>query len=536
MKATKLLALALCVAAVATSCRKNDETPKVEGKKIAVSAQMYNFTKATDTAFEEGDAIGLHILTNTTWLDNAKYTYTGGKLVAEQTNLWYTDEEVEADVLAYYPYKASAKYNAAGYTFTVNADQSTKGAYTASDLMVAATTSRPTASAVTLPFRHALSKVVLTIDNQLGEDIENVWFSGVYGTTTINLLDGGNQTSGSVGTIKAAKVNGNNWALIVVPQENIKPQLIVTTASKKQYTFDLAEAVTFSAGKVSSATVALTKESISTSFTPTITDWVADNELQFNQTEEGEGDIDIPFVSEESLLGVVGSFAASAWATDAILYTTPTEGLLVAENVVFVAGDDFKIRTAGTWEGNVNIGRNANAVNYIKANHYIAVENAGNSANIAVEADGTYDIYFNYNTMVVYVMADGEDYTTAVEQTENGEEPVTEEPELTDGMLYLAPNENWKADGARFAAYFFGAGEAWVSMTDSDADGIYEVGIPVGGYTSVIFCRMNPATTANNWNNKWNQTADLTIPTDGTNLYIVAEGAWDSGEGVWITK
>ncbi|MBO5805726.1 MAG: fimbrillin family protein [Tidjanibacter sp.] len=537
MKATKLLALALCVAAIATSCRKNDETPKVEGKQIAVSAQMYNFTKATDTAFEEGDAIGLHILTNTTWLDNAKYTYTGGKLVGEQTNLWYTDEEVEADVLAYYPYKASANYNAAGYTFTINADQSTEGAYTASDLMVAATTSRPTASAVTLPFRHALSKVVLTINNQLGEAIENVWFSGVYGTTTINLLDGGNQTSGSTGTIKAAKVNDTTWALIVVPQENIKPQLIVTTASKKQYTFDLAEAVTFSSGKVSSATVELTKESLSTSFTPTITDWVADNELQFNQTGEGEeGDIDVPFVAEESGLGVVGKFAASAWATDAILYTTPTQGLLVAEDVVMVAGDDFKIRTAGTWEGDVNIGRNANAVNYIKANHYIAVENDGNSANIAVEADGTYDIYFNQNTMVVYIMADGEDYTTAVEQTENGEEPVTEEPELTDGMLYLAPNANWKADGARFAAYFFEAGEAWVSMTDSDADGIYEVGIPVGGYTKVIFCRMNPATTANNWNNKWNQTADLVIPTDGTNLYTVAEGAWDSGEGAWSTK
>ena len=75
-----------------------------------------------------------------------------------------------------------------------------------------------------------------------------------------------------------------------------------------------------------------------------------------------------------------------------------------------------------------------------------------------------------------------------------------------------------------------------IGMTDTDGDGIYEVNIPVGGYPSVIFCRMNPSTTANNWDNKWNQTADLAIPTDGTNLYTVAEGAWDKGNGAWSTK
>jgi hypothetical protein len=73
-------------------------------------------------------------------------------------------------------------------------------------------------------------------------------------------------------------------------------------------------------------------------------------------------------------------------------------------------------------------------------------------------------------------------------------------------------------------------------MTDEDADGIYEAHIPVGGYTSVIFCRMNPNAAANNWNNKWNQTSDLIIPTDGTNLYTIEEGSWDNGTGTWSTK
>ena len=98
--------------------------------------------------------------------------------------------------------------------------------------------------------------------------------------------------------------------------------------------------------------------------------------------------------------------------------------------------------------------------------------------------------------------------------------------------LYLKPNANWKVDNARFAAYFFGNGEAWVSMTDADGDGVYECESPSKNYTNVIFCRMNPSTTANNWNNKWNQTADLTY--DGSkNFYTVKEGTWDKGGGTW---
>ena len=101
--------------------------------------------------------------------------------------------------------------------------------------------------------------------------------------------------------------------------------------------------------------------------------------------------------------------------------------------------------------------------------------------------------------------------------------------------LYLTPNDNWKKDNARFAAYFFGNGETWVSMTKVAGEtDLYEVTIPTAKkYPNVIFCRMNPSASANNWNNKWNQTADLLIPTDGTNHYTVKAGTWDKGGGTW---
>ena len=72
-------------------------------------------------------------------------------------------------------------------------------------------------------------------------------------------------------------------------------------------------------------------------------------------------------------------------------------------------------------------------------------------------------------------------------------------------------------------------------MTDSDGDGIYECSVPEGA-PSVIFCRMNSGTTENNWNNKWNQTGDLTVPTDGKNLFTVPDTGWDNFTETWSTK
>lgn len=102
--------------------------------------------------------------------------------------------------------------------------------------------------------------------------------------------------------------------------------------------------------------------------------------------------------------------------------------------------------------------------------------------------------------------------------------------------LYLKPNSNWTVDNAWFAAYFFeGNANTWRKMTDNDGDGIYECDVP-SGYSSVIFCRMNPSSSTLSWDYKWNQTADLTVPTDGTNLYTVADGTWDNGGGTWSIK
>ena len=105
-------------------------------------------------------------------------------------------------------------------------------------------------------------------------------------------------------------------------------------------------------------------------------------------------------------------------------------------------------------------------------------------------------------------------------------------------VLYLKPNSNWTQANARFAAYFFNDDKnikIWLDMTDYNNDGTYEVIAPNVEWVKVIFCRMNPETTANNWDNKWDETNNLTVP-DGKNLYTVAAGAWSNGSGSWSTK
>ena len=98
--------------------------------------------------------------------------------------------------------------------------------------------------------------------------------------------------------------------------------------------------------------------------------------------------------------------------------------------------------------------------------------------------------------------------------------------------LYLVPNSNWTQANARFAAYVYGSGDAWYSMT-AFADR-YQVTID-DKYPSIIFCRMNGSTTENNWDNKWNQTGDLTVPTDDKNCFTIPDGDWNGSTTGWGT-
>lgn len=109
---------------------------------------------------------------------------------------------------------------------------------------------------------------------------------------------------------------------------------------------------------------------------------------------------------------------------------------------------------------------------------------------------------------------------------------------------YFIPNDKWKNDEARFAAYVHNSTNdnyKWYSMTYDKTLSCYSFTLTVSdGYNEVIFCRMKGSTTDNNWDNKWNQTPDSnngyeSLPTDEKNCYILNDG-WDNCGGSWSTK
>ncbi len=284
MKLKNLLIATIAAVSVFAACNKEPQETPSNGLQIKLNASLYNFTKATDTAFEANDAISVNLYKGEdSYINNAMFTYNGSALTSETQYNWYPETDVVGTITAFYPYATLAE-GATNHTFTINADQSTVANFKASDFMTARTTSSPTENSVTLPFTHALAKIVVTIVNETTETVNAVMLTGVKGSVSYDLKTGAISTTGSAGTVSALN-NNNTWEVIIAPQ-TASPELVITTASEKQYTFTLAEDVTFNSGKYSTAAVTITPETISTSFTPNIQDWLEDNTLEFTQNPE----------------------------------------------------------------------------------------------------------------------------------------------------------------------------------------------------------------------------------------------------------
>ena len=97
--------------------------------------------------------------------------------------------------------------------------------------------------------------------------------------------------------------------------------------------------------------------------------------------------------------------------------------------------------------------------------------------------------------------------------------------------FYLIPNSNWLQANARFAIYAYnGSASTWTDMSPvAGVTGKYHATVD-DAYTTLIFCRMNPNTTANNWDKetKWNQTDNLTGWGDN-DCFTLTENSWDAG-------
>ena len=96
--------------------------------------------------------------------------------------------------------------------------------------------------------------------------------------------------------------------------------------------------------------------------------------------------------------------------------------------------------------------------------------------------------------------------------------------------LYMDAGD-WNKDDARFAVYFCDNGEEWVSMTHVTGN-IFKVTSPNKSFPKMIFVRMNGGNQTNDWNNKWNQTKDITDYSTDKNLCTITDH-WNNNNASW---
>lgn len=104
-------------------------------------------------------------------------------------------------------------------------------------------------------------------------------------------------------------------------------------------------------------------------------------------------------------------------------------------------------------------------------------------------------------------------------------------------LLYLNTGSAWYQGNERFAAYFFNNStgkNTWVGMKKV-TNQIHYV-LKQDNYPNIIFCRMNGSQSANDWNNKWDQTDDLTVPSDAKTTYSISSSSNGKGSGSWSEK
>ena len=243
----KIFILSAMAALVMSSCSKSDEEFAPASNEMKFAAE-YPTTRATASAFEAGDAMGVYVTqyageaatplqVSGNYANNVKSTFDGSKWANSPAIYW---AEGKFDVFAYYPYDKPASVDE--YKFSVALDQSTPetaealSGYEASDFLWAKATGISKMDAVPLTFKHGLSKVVINLVK--GEDYEGdipteavVRIHNTVPAAIIDLATGVVTKNGyePAKSITTKKVSDGVYTAIVVPQrlENKLPLIEV---------------------------------------------------------------------------------------------------------------------------------------------------------------------------------------------------------------------------------------------------------------------------------------------------------------------
>lgn len=235
---------------------------------VDFTANMTNRTRATETAFENGDEISVYavqpvgvsapLASRGNYADNVKYTYNGTSFSASENPISLPDDDKGLAYYAVYPYSSNAGVN---MVFSVQTDQTTHAAYTASDLCTSfheATTS----STVNLDFTHRLSSIVIQVTGKnIASKNVSIQLSRVMTIANVKLNDNTFEGTGETTRVKMGKKSTDTYEAIIPPQSiSAGMELFVVTVNGVNHNLALSNNATFRSGKRYNYTFEITED------------------------------------------------------------------------------------------------------------------------------------------------------------------------------------------------------------------------------------------------------------------------------------
>ena len=241
MKLSNLFYLGALSALVLTGCKDNDDNSEWMTDGVIFTSHIEGMvSRASGSAWSDGDKVGIYMSAGGTDFENYEYTASAdGALTAAGKTLKYP-EEGTADFFAYYPYQTSISNK----TYAVNvSDQSDP---TKIDLLYATKTGISNGEAVNFAFSHQLSQIVINVSHD--ETIASlnglkIQVKGMNTQASFALADGTLTSTDSKADF-AMNVNaeGTTAEAIILPTADLTgAQLVFTLADGKSFGWDLTQ-------------------------------------------------------------------------------------------------------------------------------------------------------------------------------------------------------------------------------------------------------------------------------------------------------
>ena len=270
--------IGLCVLSACGSSSGDEPTPvptpSVAKKEVKLNVGIN--TRATDSAFENGDKVGLFMVNYTNnaagtlqnsgnYAHNVSYTYSSTGAWNTESPIYWKDDNTNADFYVYYPYGTPSSVES--HAFNIATDQSTEANYKASIFLHGTNKNvAPTSNAVSLNLSHTMSCAIVKVEPGDGFTTEKLNAANISVTlnntktqSTVNLKTGVATATGNAQKINMFKSSATEFKAIVVPQEVSQTSLFTVTVDGKEY--NLSKGFSFVGGTRYTFTIKVSKTS-----------------------------------------------------------------------------------------------------------------------------------------------------------------------------------------------------------------------------------------------------------------------------------